>query len=434
MGSILITEYEEYLRMKKLSLLLLIGLLVACGQSVGSQQTDMAGVLATAVVSTAPATTPETNNAAVSPGAAADLPGAATIAEAAQVRMSDQRKGATDPLITIIEYSDFQCPACRAVHPTLARLVENYPEQVQFVYRHFPLNQIHANAQKSAEATEAAGAQGKFWEYHDALFDAQAEWQGLGPAAFRDYLVGLAAELELDADRFASELDGGVYTAYVVASEQEAIRLGLSGTPSIILDGQLLPGVPSDYNLWEGYVKAQIAMAALADRQYDAAPPLTIDPSKSYIATIEMENGGQIVIELLPESAPQTVNNFVFLAREGWYDGVTFHRVIPGFMAQTGDPTGLGMGDPGYSIPDEFDPALSHDGPGIVSMANSGPNTGGSQFFITYAPTTHLDGAHAIFGRVIEGMDVVSAITPRDPQDPTAPDGDRIVTITIEEK
>lgn len=302
------------------------------------------------------------------------------------------------------------------------------------VYRHFPLNQIHPNAQKAAEASEAAGAQGKFWEYHDALFANMDSWKALNTSAFRDYLVALAAELELDAEQFASDLDNDTYAAYVAASEQEAIGLGMPGTPSIILDGQLLPGVPNDYSLWEGYVKAQVAMMALADRQYEAAPPMTIDPTKSYIATIEMEDGGQIVIELLPESAPQTVNNFVFLAREGWYDGVTFHRVIPGFMAQTGDPTGLGMGDPGYAIPDEFDATLSHDGPGVVSMANSGPDTGGSQFFITFAPATHLDGRHAIFGRVIEGMDVVSAITPRDPQDPTAPDGDRMVTITIEEK
>jgi len=141
-----------------------------------------------------------------------------------------------------------------------------------------------------------------------------------------------------------------------------------------------------------------------------------------------------IVIELFPEYAPQTVNNFVFLANEGWYDDVTFHRVIPGFMAQTGDPTGLGVGGPGYTIPDEFDEELAHDGPGIVSMANSGPDTGGSQFFITYAPTPHLDGLHAIFGRVIEGMNVVENITPRDPRDPSAPEGDKILTITIEEQ
>lgn len=256
----------------------------------------------------------------------------------------------------------------------------------------------------------------------------------MNEAELNSYLIDLASDLGLDADLLATDLEQGKYADFVSASEQEAAALGMPGTPSVILDGQMLPQVPTEFELWDGYVKAQIAMAELAENQFEAAPPMTIDPDKNYIATIEMENGEEIVIELYPQSAPQTVNNFVFLANEGWYDGVTFHRVIPGFMAQTGDPTGLGIGDPGYSIPDEFDEALTHDGPGIVSMANSGPNTGGSQFFITFVPTPHLDGLHAIFGRVIEGMDAVENISPRNPEDPTAPDGDKIVTITIEEQ
>ncbi len=318
--------------------------------------------------------------------------------------------------------------------PTLARLVDAYPDQVRVVYRHFPLNDIHANAQKTAEASEAAGAQGKFWEFHDALFASQSAWSKLDQAALHDFLIDMADDMGLNVDQFAADLDNGAYAGYVAASEQEAIGLSMPGTPSVILDGELLPGVPNEYALWEGYVQAQINLAGLAERQYENPPPMTIDLDKTYIATIHMENGSDIVIELLPQSAPQTVNNFVFLASEGWYDGVTFHRVIPGFMAQTGDPTGLGMGGPGYTIPDEFDPTLSHDGPGIVSMANAGPNSGGSQFFITYAPAAHLDGRHAIFGRVIEGMEAVEAITPRDPQDPAALEGDKIVTITIQEQ
>jgi cyclophilin family peptidyl-prolyl cis-trans isomerase len=318
----------------------------------------------------------------------------------------------------------------------LERLVDAYPEQVQLVYRHFPLNSIHANAQKSAEAAEAAGAQGAFWEYHDALFTRQQEWSSLDADAAHDYFVALADELSLDGEALGDDLNNDTYTDYVTALETESVAIGLGGTPSVIVDGFLIPNVPFEYEVWNSYVQQRIdiieAEAVLADRQYAAPPPMTIDVNASYTATILLESGEEIVIELLPQSAPETVNNFVFLAEEGWYDGVTFHRVIPGFMAQTGDPTGLGIGDPGYSINDEFDPELSHDGPGVVSMANSGPNTGGSQFFITTGPATHLDGLHAIFGRVIEGLDVVENITPRDPQDPNAPDGDRIVTITIE--
>ena len=166
---------------------------------------------------------------------------------------------------------------------------------------------------------------------------------------------------------------------------------------------------------------------------YAEAPPMTIDPEKSYQATIVTENG-DIVIDLYADKAPNTVNNFVFLAGEGFYDNTTFHRVLPGFMAQGGDPTGTGTGGPGYSFADEFDPELRHDGPGVLSMANSGPNTNGSQFFITYEATPHLDDLHTVFGRVVEGQDVLEAITPRDPQQNPGLPGDTILTIRIEEK
>ena len=171
--------------------------------------------------------------------------------------------------------------------------------------------------------------------------------------------------------------------------------------------------------------------AAMTPKQYSAAPPMTIDPTKQYTATIELEKGGSIVVELFASDAPRTVNNFVFLATDGFYDGVTFHRVIPGFMAQTGDPTGTGMGGPGYRFEDEFSPNLRHSGPGVLSMANSGPNTNGSQFFITFEATSFLDGRHAVFGKVTEGLDVVNGIATRDPGSATAP-GDAIRTITIE--
>jgi len=149
-------------------------------------------------------------------------------------------------------------------------------------------------------------------------------------------------------------------------------------------------------------------------KQYDASPEMVIDPGKKYLATIATDLG-DIVVELHADKAPRTVNNFVFLARDGYYDGVTFHRVIRRFMAQGGDPTGSGRGGPGYRFDDEFDPALRHDGPGVLSMANSGPGTNGSQFFITFGPTPHLDNKHTVFGRVTEGMDVVLAIPERDP-------------------
>ena len=162
-----------------------------------------------------------------------------------------------------------------------------------------------------------------------------------------------------------------------------------------------------------------------------APPSGALDTSKTYTARFKTEKG-DIVVELYADRAPRTVENFVNLARAGFYDGTTFHRVIGGFMAQGGDPTGTGTGGPGYQFGDEFHPSLRHDSPGILSMANAGPGTNGSQFFLTFGPTPHLDNKHSVFGRVTEGMDVLRSLRERDPQRDREP-GDRIEMIEISE-
>jgi cyclophilin family peptidyl-prolyl cis-trans isomerase len=162
-----------------------------------------------------------------------------------------------------------------------------------------------------------------------------------------------------------------------------------------------------------------------------APPSGALDTSKSYTAIFKTEKG-DITVELFADRAPLTVENFVNLARAGFYDGTTFHRVIGGFMAQGGDPTGTGTGGPGYQFGDEFHPSLRHDGAGVLSMANAGPGTNGSQFFITHGPTPHLDDRHSVFGKVTSGMDVVNSLRERDPQRDRQP-GDRIETIEIRE-
>jgi cyclophilin family peptidyl-prolyl cis-trans isomerase len=168
-------------------------------------------------------------------------------------------------------------------------------------------------------------------------------------------------------------------------------------------------------------------------KQYDAPPSVDIDLKKKYTATFTTTHG-DIKVELFAKQAPVTVNNFVFLARDGFYDGTTFHRVIKDFMVQGGDPTGTGTGGPGYQFRDEADAlALRHDGEGILSMANAGPNTNGSQFFITYRATPHLNGRHAVFGKVVEGLDVLNKIRERDPQRDRQP-GDTLEKVTITEE
>ncbi len=168
-------------------------------------------------------------------------------------------------------------------------------------------------------------------------------------------------------------------------------------------------------------------------KQYDAPPPMTIDVNRKYFATVEMEKGGEFVIELYADKAPITVNSFMFLAREGFFNGVTFHRVLEGFMAQSGDPTGSGMGSPGYQFVNE-DSDLTFDKAGVVAMANAGRDTNGSQFFITFGPAEFLNGGYTIFGQVIDGMDVVKGITLRDPDTKPSFAGDAIMTIIITEE
>jgi cyclophilin family peptidyl-prolyl cis-trans isomerase len=166
-------------------------------------------------------------------------------------------------------------------------------------------------------------------------------------------------------------------------------------------------------------------------KQWSKPPEMQIDPKKKYTARMETDKG-TMLIELFADRVPKTVNNFVFLAREGFYDGVMFHRVISNFMVQGGDPTGSGRGGPGYKFEDEFDSSLRHDRRGVLSMANAGPNTNGSQFFITHGPTPHLNDRHSVFGQVVEGLDVLMSIPPRDPGDVNAP-AVRIKRVDIEE-
>jgi len=173
--------------------------------------------------------------------------------------------------------------------------------------------------------------------------------------------------------------------------------------------------------------------AQAAGKQFSAYPPMTIDKAKQYTATVKMAKGGEFTIQLYADKAPLTVNSFVFLARQKYFDGTTFHRVLEGFMAQGGDPTGTGMGGPGYQFVNEKSD-LKFDKAGVVAMANAGPDTNGSQFFVTFGATPQLDGGYTIFGQVTSGMDVVNKITRRDPsQNPTF-SGDAIESVTITEK
>ena len=270
------------------------------------------------------------------------------------------------------------------------------------------------------------------------------------------YLVGTEDYLprsivivgELDVEDSADLFFGGGQPSGANASMTLSLALDLSdfGKPVEIVAPDFKPA-PSENDASQPPVPPAAATPTAAPaasptpatarvRQYDAPPLMTIDLDRAYTATIVMDEGGEIVIALFANEPPITVNNFVFLPRDGYYDGVTFHRVIPGFMAQAGDPTGTGSGGPGYRLDDEFHPDLRHDGPGVLSIANAGVRNGrgtnGSQFFITFVPTPNLDDVHSVFGRVTAGMDMVLGIRTRNPATDPSP-GDAIKTIRIDE-
>jgi cyclophilin family peptidyl-prolyl cis-trans isomerase len=316
----------------------------------------------------------------------------------------------------------------------LAQLEEEFPNNLKVVYRHFPLigtpeRPLHDKAAISAQAAEAAGLQGKFWEMHDLLMERQDEWIALTPEGFETWVSDRAAELGLDGARFKQDMTSDFVVSKIKAAWEGGREIGLPGTPYLLLNG-----APYNAGMDQTTLSVVIKLTLLQARQYADCPPMVIDPTKEYYATLKTLKG-DIVIELYADRSPLAVNNFVFLAQNGWYDGVTFHRVLPGFIAQAGDPSGTGYGGPGYAFKNETSPGLNFDTAGLVAMANAGADSNGSQFFITYAPASQLNGSYTIFGRVISGMDVVESLTPRDPfQDVGLPPGDQIISVKIEEK
>ncbi len=311
----------------------------------------------------------------------------------------------------------------------MAQLSQNYPEDVRIVYRLFPLTSIHPLAISSARAAEAADLQGKFFEMQSFLMEHQQEWSQMSQEDFDNFLKDSAAStVGLDADQFMTDYASQEVADKVDAAEKSATDIGLPGTPFMLINFTYYQG-QNDYSSLESIVK----LYQMQDNMYTDCPPMTIDTSKDYTATIKTAKG-DIVIQLYADKAPMAVNNFIFLARDGWYDNVPFHRVIPGFVAQAGDPSGTGYGGPGYTFSNEVDPSLRFDKAGVVGMANAGPDSNGSQFFITYKDVPQLDGGYTVFGQVVSGMDVVASLEARDASQGLLSEPDRIQTITITEK
>jgi cyclophilin family peptidyl-prolyl cis-trans isomerase len=321
----------------------------------------------------------------------------------------DWRRGPDSASATLLVYCDFQSPYCVDFAAVALDLAHDYPEDLRIIYRHYPLLTVHDKASLAGQAAESAGQQGNFWEMYSILNRDYEAWIDLDPDSFIPWLLTAAESLEIDHQQFEDDLRSRRFESSMTEAFVHAFNAGINGTPFIFLNEDWFRLNPSRSNL-----EAAVRLEILSEDMYSSAPTMKIDPEAAYLVHMEL-NIGEIVLQLYPQSAPETVNSFVFLSQNGWFNGNPFHRVVPGIFAQSGDPSGTGLGGPGYFLPDEIDPDLDFDDPGVVAMASTGPNTNGSQFFITLSPLPELDGARTIFGRVVDGLEILLGLDGRDP-------------------
>lgn len=406
--------------MRKLFCFLFLSFLLSACAKTSASPTGVSSAIPSLIVPTPPACT------AIQ---VAPTPGSDTPSLFAPESETDHVRGAENPIATITEYSDYQDIRSGLLAKVIDQLLEEHPRDVRVVSRIFPLMSINDKAALAAQAAEAAGEQDKFWEMHQLLYTQQENWIKLSVEDFEQWLTAQASALGMNVDQFQTDLKREDIVAKVQQAWEGGQKIGLPGTPLILINGQIYGG-PRDHSSLNDIIQLMV----LGTRQYASCPAVTVQQNKQYIATLHTQKG-DIVIQLFADKAPMTVNSFLFLVRHGWYDNITFHRVIPDLFAQTGDPSGTGKGNPGYYVITEIDPSLIFDKPGMVAMVNSGPDTSGSQFFITYGPTTQYNGQYTIFGQVLSGMDVLKQLTPRDAHPGTdTPSGDKLINITIQEK
>ncbi len=336
--------------------------------------------------------------------------------------------GPADAPVTIIAFSDYQCLPCAFLAASLRQIRLAHPNDVRLIYLHAPQTD-HDKDNLAIQAVEAADLQGKFWEMHDLLFEKQAEWSALAAADFEAWAAAQAAGLSMEVARFRSDFEGPA----VADRLQQAIQ---SAGVQPFAPPRLFVNSSSPYTGLADFASLDtvVRLDAMTVRQFSACPLESIDPLKQYIITLHTAKG-DVVLQLYPEKAPQAVNNFIFLARSSWYDGITFYRVLPGNRVMTGDPSETGLGNPGYLFETEIAPSLTFNQPGMVALDNDGPGTNGSRFFITLVPAPQLDGQYTIFGQVLSGLDILSALTARDPQPGIVlPPGDELISVIIEER
>ena len=347
------------------------------------------------------------------------------------LRPDDHLIGKADAPVTIIEYGDMQCPACGQLAPSIRSAFALISDTVRMVFRHFPLASIHDKAQISAQAVEAAGMQGKFWEMHDLLYAKQAEWSSIPVTDVVSTFSGYAKSLSLDTARFETDIKSKAVTDRIAEDVKTADKLQLNATPTMFLNGREIN--PSAFT--QPDIAAQIrsfaenlpAPAANAVKINIAKPDQVVDQNATYQLSIKTTRG-DIQAELDPKLAPVNVNSVVYLAQKGYYNNSPVAQNVSGLgLVLFGDPSAAG--NPGYSCGMEAPKPGAFSAAGVVALLFDGKaNT--AQFFMTYSPTKQLESQYTVIGKVTAGLDVLKTLTAYGKTNP----GDKITSVTVTKK
>ena len=357
------------------------------------------------------------------------------------VTEDDWAVGPENAAVTFMEYSELQCPFCAQFEPIITAFQQQYPDDVRIVFRHRPfVETFHDKSILGAQALEAAGKQGKFNEFKNFMFERQAKnpnnpavadladgefWAGISPDQFDEWMAERVPELGINADQFLEDMFSAEIEEKIKQKMDEADSLGISGTPTLLINGFLWPEQQRSVELFSIYTELILGQ----EKEYDSCPPTVIDESKEYSAVITTTKG-DIEVDLFADQAPYAVNSFVFLAREGWYENMGLF--VTEEFAMSGDPTETGFGGSGYIFLDEDDEDLNFNEAGMLSTyARLGPGLNTSSFFISRTPLTEQDN-RSIFGKVTAGLDVLDQLILL--QEVGAGNMDQVLSITIIEK
>lgn len=328
--------------------------------------------------------------------------------------------------VTIIFYLDYQCPVCAYISKSIEQVRESHPQDVRLVFLNTWLSE-RGNDSNAFRAAEAANLQGKYWGMNDLLFENVDFWRDFTDNQFNSWITQQAGALGMGATQFQQDFTGEVVDALQEEAAQSAENSPVI-PPTVYVNGAI-PFLVDFASL-----ETTVSLEILTAHQFSSCPPWVINPTHQYLVTLHTEKG-DVTLQLFPDKAPLAVNNFIHLARSGWYDQTTFYQVIQGSLVKAGDPSGTGLGNPGYLFETEFASGLDFSQAGMLALDNDGMNTNGSRFFITLGPQPDLNGQYTIFGQVIQGMDLLYYLSVRNPTaDEILPPGDELISVTIEER